>query len=183
MNQDNNLVEPEALETRIGEMKKQFQKSYDIFIKANDELSKLSFNSLILKDNKNILDDAFSSLNKTDVNEILDAKSIDESLQKLRTKIHEDNEKFKNSFPDVSKLLKIMSNLHVDIESLKEQQNKFVKLTNDIHEEMNRFEKQIDDTASQLEELVTDSSDDDDDDNNFQIGNDTEEALSDYLSD
>ena len=39
-------VEKENVELRIGEMKRQFQKSYEIFINANVELTKLSFDTL-----------------------------------------------------------------------------------------------------------------------------------------
>lgn len=153
------ITESIPLESRIGEMKKQFQKSYEIFIKANEELSKLNFDYLNLYESKEnqTLNDIFSNLDVKDVNEILGAKSIDDSIQKLRSKIHEDDEKFKTSFPDITKLLKIMNSLQTDIESLKEQQDKFVKLTQEVNEEMNRFEKEIEDSANQLDDLVTES--------------------------
>lgn len=146
------------LESRIGEMKKQFQKSYEIFIKANEELSKLNFDYLSLyesKENEAISD--ILKLDVKDVNEILCADSIDDSIEKLRSKIREDDEKFKTSFPDITKLLKIMNNLQVDIESLKEQQDQFVKLTQDVNEEMNRFEKGLEESTNYLDDLVVES--------------------------
>ena len=171
----NQITEPMPLESRIGEMKKQFQKSYEIFIKANEELSKLNFDYLNLYESKEsqALNDIFSNLDVKDVNEILGEKSIDDSIQKLRSKIHKDDEKFKTSFPDVTKLLKIMNSLQTDIESLKEQQDEFVKLTQDVNEEMNRFEKEIEDSANELDDLVTESLDDetsDDDCNEDEFG-------------
>lgn len=150
--------EPEPpIETRIGEMKKQFQKSYDIFMRAHDELTKLNFDHLTLHRENRELNEAISKLNTNDVNEILGSASIDDSIKILRSKINSDDEKIKSTFPDITKLLKIMNNLQIDIESLREQQDKFVKLTNDVHEEMNRFEKEIEETSNQLDDLTVES--------------------------
>ncbi|KAG5670958.1 hypothetical protein PVAND_001187 [Polypedilum vanderplanki] len=156
----NQVNEPEPpIETRIGEMKKQFQKSYDIFMRAHDELTKLNFEHLTVHRENRELNEAISKLNTSDVNEILGTTSIDDSIQILRSKINSDEEKIKSTFPDITKLLKIMNNLQIDIESLREQQDKFVKLTNDVHEEMNRFEKEIEEASNQLDDLTVESVD------------------------
>lgn len=148
-------VEKENVEMRIGEMKKQFQKSYEIFMNANVELSKLSFdNNLKLQDKPTGID-----LNKGDINEILTADSLDESIELLRCKIDKDDDKIKSAFPDISKLLKIMSNLQLEMDGLNENQNLFAKLAIDVNEEMNRFEKEIELSANQLSELTGDHSD------------------------
>lgn len=148
--------EKENVEIRIGEMKKQFQKSYEIFVNANAELSKISFDSM--KD-KPIGSEAIASLNTTEVNEILTADSVDDSIKLLRSKINNDDENLKSAFPDISKLLKIMSNLQSEMDGLKEKQNIFTKLATDVNEEMNRFEKEIEMTANQLSELTGEHTD------------------------
>lgn len=147
-------VEKENVELRIGEMKKQFQKSYEIFINANVELSKLSFDNLKHQDKPIGID-----LNKHDMNEILIADSVDESIDLLRSKIDKDDDKIKSAFPDISKLLKIMSNLQLEMDGLNENQNLFAKLATDVNEEMNRFEKEIEHSANQLSDLTAEHSD------------------------
>jgi chromosome segregation ATPase len=177
MNQE---PEEESMELKIGEMKKQFQKSYDIFMKANEELSKLSFDYLTsIKDNETFSSN-FDKISDVDVHDILNAPTIDDSIEKLRSKIHGDDEKFKNTFPDVAKLLKIMNNLQTDIESLRTKQDNFVKLTNEVNDEMNRFEKQIENISSDLDDLTIASShnegnDDYDDDDGYNF-DDSEEC-------
>lgn len=152
-------IEKENVEMRIGEMKNQLQKSYEIFMNANAELSKLSFDNLKLQDNKPLASDVFESLNKVEINEILAADSVDDSIKLLRSKISDEDDKMKNAFPDLSKLLKIMSNLQTEMNGLKEKQNIFAKLANDVNEEMNRFEKEIDRTATQLSEITGEHTD------------------------
>lgn len=191
----NQKVELVPIESRIGEMKKQFQKSYEIFIKANEELSKLNFDYMSLYESKeNEAIDEILRLDVKDVNDILGAQSIDDSIDKLRSKIREDDEKFKSSFPDISKLLKIMNNLQVDIESLKDQQDYFVKLTKDVNEEMSRFEREIENSASQLDDLTVESLDgeeaddeetdtDSSDENNDEFGEFSRDNLDSECSD
>ena len=57
-----------------------------------------------------------------------------------------------------------MNNLQTDIEALKEQQDNFVKLTQDVHDEMNRFEKEIENSANQLDDLIVESLEGDEND-------------------
>lgn len=158
---DKSSEEQPALESRISIMKQQFQKSYDIFIKAHDELLKISFDNLTLPENKDFkINEKFTNLDTEDVKDILASKSVDDSIQKLQSKVNHDDENFINTFPDITKLIKIMNSLQGDIKSLKEQQDSFTKLANDVKDEMNRFEKEIEGTSSQLNDLNVESVDD-----------------------
>lgn len=170
---DNGEKEKENIERRIGEMKKQFQKSYEIFIKANAELSKLSFDGL--KQNFPIVTENLSNLNANEVDEILTADTVDDSIKILQSKISDEDENLKNSFPDISKLLKIMSNLQIEMDGLKEKQDSFAKLTTEVNEEMNRFEREIEIASNQFSELTGDHSDE-------EQGVDADDEISDTLT-
>lgn len=146
----------ENVEFKIGEMKKQFQKSYEIFMNANAELSKLSFNNFSIKSTQ--ATNAIANLPTKDIDDIFAAESLDDSIKILRTKINTDEDQFKNAFPDITKLINIMSNLQCEIDGLKEKQNDFAKLAVDVNEEMNRFEKELEATANQLSELTAEYS-------------------------
>lgn len=171
MDKEKSSGEPENIELRINEMKNQFQKSYEIFMNANSELSKISFSSFKLQD-KSFNSEAVTSLNSQDVDEILTAGSVDNSIEVLRSKISTDDENFKKTFPDISKLLKIMNHLQLEIDGLKDKQDQFAKLANDVNEEMNRFEKELDLTATQMSEITGEHSDE-------EIGEDADDEISD----
>lgn len=151
-------IEAENLEARITKMKAQFQQSYDVFIKAHEELSKISFESLSSKSNAINLG-PLAQLGAGDINEIVAAGSIDDCISTLRSKIKTDNDDHLSTFPDVAKLLSIMSGLQSDIESLTKNQKKFSKLTEDVDNEMSMLEKRLEDSVTQLDELVAESSD------------------------
>lgn len=151
------ITEAENLETRISEMKSQFQKSYDIFMKAHDDLSKISFDPSTFPTGDNF--GALSKLEPKDVNEILDAGSIDDCISTLRSKLRPDDKPAQNTFPDVTELLSIMNGLQTDIESLTENQKHFTKLASDVNAEMSMFEKRMEESAEQLNDLVVESLD------------------------
>lgn len=158
MKDEEEILEAESLELRISEMKSQFQQSYEVFMKAHEELSKISFDPDVLTSSGASLG-PLAKLETKDVNEIVHAGSIDDCILKLRSKITSENEEHENTFPDVTKLLKIMSGLQVDIESLTESQNQFSKLTDDVNQEMVLIEKRLQESVSQLDDLVVDSAD------------------------
>lgn len=150
------IAEAENLELRISNMKTQFQESYNVFIKAHDELSRISFDpSTIITSADNL--GALSQLETKDVDEIVGTGSIDECMSTLRSKMKPELDDQPNTFPDVNKLLSIMSGLKIDIESLTESQLKFTKLTDDVNQELSMFEKRMEDSVAQLDELVVES--------------------------
>lgn len=156
MKDEEEILKAESLELRISEMKSQFQQSYDVFMKAHEELSKISFDPDVLTTSGVSLG-PLAKLEKEDVNEIVHAGSIDDCISKLRSKITCEDEEHEITFPDVTKLLKIMSGLQVDIESLTESQNQFSKLSEDVNQEMILIEKRLQDSVSQLDDLVVES--------------------------
>lgn len=151
----------ESLELRISEMKSQFQQSYDVFIRAHEELSKISFDSLqSASAGVESRLGPLSHLEPGDVNEIIDAGSIDDCLSTLRSKIKPENKDDpNNTFPDITKLLCIMNGLQTDIHSLTENQKQFSQLTEDVSNEMSLFEKRMEESISQLDDLVVESLD------------------------
>lgn len=154
------ITSAENLELRISEMKSQFQQSYEVFMKAHEELSKISFESLNLTSATG--DECLgplSQLEPDDVNEIIQAGSIDDCLSSLRSKIKPVGDEQPEIFPDVSKLLMIMSDLQSDIHSLTENQKQFSELTEDVNNEMSVFEKRMEASISQLDDLVVESLD------------------------
>ena len=157
------IAEAESLETRITAMKAQFQKSYDVFIKANEELSKISFDSLDLSSAGSSLG-PMAQLESEDINEIVGAGSIDECISALRSKIKSDDKEQLNTFPDVSKLLSIMNGLQSDIESLAQNQKQFSELSEEVNNEMSMFEKRVEKSVNQLNDLVVESLDGSDQD-------------------
>lgn len=152
------ISEAENLELRISEMKTQFQKSYDVFIKAHEQLAKISFDSSTFTPSTGGLG-ALSQLETKDIDEILGAGSIDECISTLREKTDEEQKPLENTFPEVTKLLSIMNSLQTDIESLTESQKHFTKLADDVNQEMSLFEARMDDSINQLEDLVVESID------------------------
>lgn len=154
MNEED-ILETGSVEKRISQMKAQFQRSYDVFIKANEELSKISIESLDLTSAGS---SQFAGLNSDEINEIVDAGSVDDSLSKLRLKIEPDIDET-DTFPDISRLLNIMSSLQSDIDSMTENQKQFARLSEDVNQEMNLFEKRMEDSMNQLNELVVESVD------------------------
>lgn len=152
------VLAAENLELRISEMKAQFQQSYDVFIKAHEELSKISFDSSTIPISCESLG-PLSKLQKEDVNEIVSAGSIDQCISMLRSKVPNTEAEHPSTFPDVTKLLSIMSGLQLDIESLTENQKQFSKLTEDVNNEMSMIEKRIENSVQQIGDLVVESLD------------------------
>lgn len=152
------ILEVESLELRISNLKSQFQQSYDVFIKAHEELSKISFDAATFTSSGASLG-TLAKLETKDVNEIVHAGSIDDCISKLRSKITTEDEEHENTFPDVTKMLKIMSVLQVDIESLTESQKQFSKLSDDVNQEMSLNGQRMQDSISQLDDLVVESVD------------------------
>jgi hypothetical protein len=157
---DKEIMEADDVELRITGMKAQFQASYDVFIKAHEDLSKISFDPSAFADT-GLNSPALAQLETKEIDEILDAGTIDDCIRTLRSKINTENEAHQNCFPktkaNVTKLLKIMNGLQTDIESLTDKQKQIVKLTTDISEEMSMFEKRMEDSMSQLDDLVLES--------------------------
>lgn len=152
------ISEAEDLELRISDMKSQFQKSYDIFIKAHEDLSKISFDpATFAPPGENL--ETLAHLETKDINEIIGAGSIDACISALRSKIESDDKQHENTFPDVTKLLSIMNELQTDVESLAANQKQFSKLSDDVNTEMSLFEKRMEDSVSQLNDLVVESLD------------------------
>lgn len=177
------VTEAESLEHRISEMKSQFQKSYDVFIKAHEDLSKITFDSSTLSASGET-SGVLAQLNSTDINEILDAGSIDACLSSMRSKVKKESDSVPSTFPDVTKLLSIMSGLKTDIESLTENQKQFTQLTNDVNEEMSMFEKRMDESMSHLNDLFVESLDGSDSSHREAFSEEEEETFgSDSLSD
>src|SRR5690349_17887986 len=79
------IAEAVSLEHRISEMKTQFQQSYDVFIRAHEELSKISFDSSKFAAGDSL--GGLSNLEANDVKEIVEAGSIDQCISTLRSKI------------------------------------------------------------------------------------------------
>lgn len=176
------IEEAENLEFRITEMKSQFQKSYDVFIKAHEDLSKISFDpSTFAASGGNL--GSLAQLDTKDIDEILDAGSIDDCISTLRSKVKTDDDNIQNNFPDVTKLLSIMNGLQTDIESLTENQNRFTKLTNEVNEEMSMFEKRMEDSINQLDELIDESVNGSDSSQQDEFSDEEETLGSESLSD
>lgn len=168
------VLEAENLELRISEMKSQFQKSYDVFIKANEQLSKISFDSLSLNSSDESIG-VLSQMDTSDINEIVSAGSVDACLATLRSKLRLDKEAHQNTFPDVSKLINIMNILQNDIESLTQNQKEFSQLTDDVNNEVSVLEKRMEDSIKQLEELNVESDGENDSSEHDECSADDEE--------
>lgn len=151
------IAEAASLELRISEMKTQFQQSYDVFIRAHEELSKISFDPSMFSDGGSL--GVLANLGTKDVNEIINAGSVDDCISTLRSKISFDSTDIPNTFPDVTKLLSIMNGLQFDIESLTESQKQFSNLSDEANQEMSLFEKRMEDSINQLDDLVVESLD------------------------
>lgn len=148
----------ENLELRISEMKSQFQKSYDVFINAHEQLSKISFDPSVWSPSSG---DAgpLNQLELKDVDDILAAGSVDACISSLREKIKEEIKSKPATIPEVSRLLSIMNVLQTDIESLNESQQHFTQLVDDVNQEMSLFEARMENTMNQLDDLVVESVD------------------------
>lgn len=148
----------ENLELRISEMKSQFQKSYDVFINAHEQLSKISFDPSVWSPSSG---DAgpLSQLELKDVDDILAAGSVDACISTLREKVKEETKSKPATIPEVSRLLSIMNVLQTDIESLTESQQHFTELVDDVNQEMSLFEARMESTMNQLDDLVVESVD------------------------
>lgn len=151
------VAEAVSLEQRISAMKTQFQQSYDVFMKANEELTKISFDPSKFSAGESL--GVLANLETSDVNEIIEAGSVDDCISALRSKIKTHSADLPITFPDVTRLLSIMNGLQFDIESLTESQKQFSKLTDDVKQEMSMYEKRMEDSINQLDDLVVESLD------------------------
>lgn len=178
------ISEAENLELRISEMKSQFQKSYDIFIKAHEQLAKISFDSSSLISSASGLG-ALAPLETNDIDEILGAGSIEACISTLREKTSDEHDPTENTFPEATKLLSIMNVLQTDIESLTESQKNFTKLADDVNHEMSLFEARMEETINQLDDLVVESIDGSDSSHHdeFSDGEEEEESFGSDISD
>lgn len=147
--QDSEGIGSNALEGRISEMKKQFQDSYDIFMKAHDKLSKISFTNL-----KFDLDDSkqLDGLAEGDVNDILNGKSLDECLESFNSKIKLEDVKLKR-VPELRDFFKIINDLNTEMKSLEEHQNLMARLNKDLDEKIDNFNWETTEIIKKVEDL------------------------------
>jgi hypothetical protein len=155
------IAENENFEVKIGELKSQLQKSYEVFRNAHDQLGKFSFDSFpsaATSSSGNF--EEFSSLKAQDVKEIFNADSIDDSISIFRSKA----KLFENpiTFPNFTNFVRIMNDLQSNLESLKESQNTFSKLAEGVDEEMNVLQKRLEESLEEIKDLVVENLDDDD---------------------
>lgn len=153
---NNEISEKENLELRISDLKSQFLKSYDIFNKAHEQLSKISFDPSMLTTSTGDVG-PLNQLESKDIDEILAAGSVDACILKMREKTKDDFAPTPTTYPEVTRLLTIMNGLQTDIESLTESQKQFTKLVDDVNQEMSLFEARMEDTMNELEDLTVES--------------------------
>jgi hypothetical protein len=177
--------EVENLELRISDMKSQFQKSYDVFIKAHEKLAKISFDSSTFKASTGGDLGVLSQLETKDVDEILQAGTIDDCISTLRDKTNDEDETTEITFPEVTKFMSIMNGLQTDIDSLTESQKYFTNLADDVNKEMSLLEARMEDSINQLEDLVVESVDGSDtsQQNDFSEVEEEEESFGSDISD
>jgi hypothetical protein len=174
------VAENENFEVKITELKSQLQKSYEVFRNAHDKLGKFSFDStLFAASSSSGNSQDFAALKPRDVKDIINAESIDDSISLFRSKTKFNSPIDKINFPNFTNFIKIMNDLQSNLESLKESQNTFSKLAEDVDEEMNVLQKRLEESLEGIKDLVVENDDgfssDSDDDENELEGEEEEE--------
>ena len=77
----------ETIDMRFKNLKKELSETYKIFMEANENLSKISFENLPKQNEEMFNPEMQTNFAPKDVNEILAAGSVDDSLKALRSKL------------------------------------------------------------------------------------------------
>ena len=143
-----------VLETRINEMRMHFQQSYDLFMRAHDDLSKITFQRLSfdIEEDKQT-ESPIDFLEKKDVDEILNSVTINDSINVLSSKVNIDKVR-SNKTPELCEFMSIISDLQFGIKSLVEKQEQLTEITEDVNEEINQIRTRTKETVLKLEDLI-----------------------------
>jgi hypothetical protein len=154
-----------GLERRINEMKKQFQDSYDFFMKAHDKLSQISFTNL-----KFDVEDSgqLDGLAEGGVSDILKGKSLDECLENFNAKVKLREVKIKKA-PELKDFFKIISDLHSEMKSLDDHQTLMSRLSKDLDDKIDNFNWETTEIIKKVEDL-----------SQIQVPSDSESDSDDY---
>lgn len=136
-----------GIESRIDDMKNQFQKSYDLFMKAHLGFSNISFQNLKVEPNSEEID----FLPQKDIDDILNAKSLDGCLENLKTKL---NVKTVKTAPEFQEFMNIITELHSGMKSLEEYQNKLGELNQDLNQKIDQLNLNTSETLNEIEKLA-----------------------------
>lgn len=143
-----------SLEIRMKEMRVHFQQSYDLFMRAHDDLSKLTFQRLSFDIEEDKQDESpFNFLGKKDVDEILKSVSINETINVLRSKVNLDDVRSKKT-PELCEFMSIISDLQSGIKSLVLKQEQLTDITEDVNEEINQIRSRTQETVLKIEDLI-----------------------------
>lgn len=143
-----------SLEIRMKEMRMHFQQSYDLFMRAHDDLSKLTFQRLSfdIEEDKQA-ESPFNFLGKKDVDEILNSVSINDTINVLRSKVNFDDVRSKKT-PELCEFMSIISDLQSGIKSLVIKQEQLTDITEDVNEEINQIRSRTQETVLKIEDLI-----------------------------
>lgn len=131
-------------------MKNQFQKSYELFMKAHNSLASISFENLKI----NVLETSDTDqLPQRDVDDILKSKSLDACLENLNTKLNVKNIKLHKA-PEFREFMDIVSELHTGTKSLAEYQNTLTELNEDLNEKIDGLQLATFETLNEIEKLT-----------------------------
>lgn len=157
-----------SLEIRMKEMRMHFQQSYDLFMRAHEGLSKLTFQRLSFdieadKEAKN----PFDFLGKKDVDEILNSVSINETINVLRSKVNFDDVRSKKT-PELCEFMTIISDLQSGIKSLVQKQEQLTDISEDVNEEIEQIRTRTQEAVLKIEDLIGEESESSEDEETIE---------------
>lgn len=148
----------ETVEEKILSLRNQLRDSYEIVIKTRDTLSNISFERM--KENEG--EGQIKKLFEKDVEEVLNAHSLKEKLERLQIKIksHARGNNAESQFQKTSSVysfFRALDDLDAGIKKIEGHKTSLRSLNSDVVREMNRLEEEIQKNRMEMVVLETNS--------------------------
>lgn len=146
-----NEIIPGVVDEKIRVLRNQLRDTYNLLINSRDMLSTVSFDKMKQESaSKN------ENVSKTDVDEIIGAKTVSDSLKILKQKI--DNTEVgsaSTTLPEVNTFFGALNTLTKGMEKIQSHRESMNELNTDVHNAILEFEKSIVENQTQFESCQT----------------------------
>lgn len=147
-------INPRVVDEKIRILRTQLRDTYNLLINCRDMLSTVSFEKM--KEQSSSANE--NLFHKDDVNEIVGAKSVADSLVVLKQKINNISSETgyaSTSFPEVNSFFGALTALNQGMKEIQGHRESLNNLNADVHHAILEFEKSITENRIKFEDLDT----------------------------
>lgn len=138
------------ISSKITNLRTELNKSYTLFTKVRDTLTKLSFKKLETRLPSDLCESQF------DINEMAKKENFDKSMNMLSEGVSgniTDSAKAVKSVPELREFLNAINDLKDGIRNMDEMSERFVNLDSEVNQEIDRVTKKTEDIQDELNKV------------------------------